>query len=629
MTTKMSGASTYALAQRTYADLAGVDFCNIPSQVALNRSPDALNIYKNYLSTNGQAIETRPGITNLGATGSHIYGLHILGTKCLIHYGTNLSKWDTFPSSIEDSGDLDSSLHSMNEATSTSFVFGDKLYINDGVNYLAYDGATLSEVKADATIPTTRIAADPDGGNGELYQEINLLSPYRDNSFIGDGSSTAYYLDATGLDDSGTYTMQAWINGNLMTEGSGFTVNRTTGVVTFSSAPSSPSTTGTDNVVIRYSKTVSANVLKIENCTLTKTFDNRVFFSGNEDHPGMIFHSELDDPSYIRETAYYIDGEDSSNIKALIRGSGMLIVVKEDEGNGAKVLIHTPSLNSSIGKIYPVTSTEISLGAIGFGLNFFDDIVFLSPMGLEVLRFSESSVALDHRSTMIDRKLISESDLKNCQTAVWNNYLLMLINGKIYLADHRQIFRGEQSAEYEWYVWDNIGVVESDTLQEATVLATYEGELYIGCKNRDVAVFNGLDDEGRLIESYWTTPPDDFGAPARLKSVIRRGGIAQIKRISNSVIKLDVQTDKESWVNVLRSVSSGFTFAEYPFPGENYPDEITDFSFGTGVRGKIVYRFNRRRIKDISLKFYSDEIGKPFGLYEATLQAAIMNYTRK
>ena len=622
MTTKMSGASTYALAQRTYADLAGVDFCNIPSQVALNRSPDALNIYKNYLSTNGQAIETRPGITNLGATGSTVYGLHILDTKCLIHHGTNLSKWDTFPSAIEDSGDLTLLRTSMNEATSTSFVFGDKLYISDGVNYLVYDGTTLSDVTDDATIPTTRIAADPDGGNGELYQEINLLSPYRDNSFIGDGSSTDYYLDATGLDDSGTYTMQAWINGSLMTEGGGFSVNRTTGVVTFSSAPPSPSTTGTDNVIIRYSKTVSANTAKIENCTITKTFDNRVFFSGNENYPGMIFHSELDDPAYIRETAYYIDGEDSSNIKALVRGSGMLIVVKEDDGGGAKVFIHTPSLNSTIGKIYPVTSTEISLGAIGFGINFFDDIVFLSPMGLEGLRFSESSVALDHRSTMVDRKLISETDLKDCQAAVWNNYLLLLINGKTYLADHRQVFRGEQSAEYEWYVWDNIGVYESDTLQEATVLTTYEGELYIGCENGDVAVFDNVHDEGRLIESYWTTPPDDFGAPARLKSVIRRGGIAQIKRIPNSVIKLDVQTDKESWVNELSTTSSGFTFEEGSF-------SFADLSFGTGVRGRIQYRFNRRRIKDISLKFYSDEIGKPFGLYEATLQAAIMNYTRK
>ena len=336
----------------------------------------------------------------------------------------------------------------------------------------------------------------------------------------------------------------------------------------------------------------------------------------------MIFHSELDDPAYIRETAYYIDGEDSSNIKALIRGSGMLIVVKEDEGNGAKVFVHTPSLNSTIGKIYPVTSTEISLGAIGFGINFFDDIVFLSPMGLEGLRFSESSVALDHRSTMIDRKLISEYDLGGCQAEIWNNYLMLLLNGRMYLADHRQVFRGEQNAEYEWYVWDNIGVYESDVLQEATVMETYDGALYFGCENGDVAVFDGTDDEERLIESYWTTPPDDFGAPARLKSVIRRGGIAQIKRIPNSVIKLDVQTDKDSWMNVLSVASSGFTFVQGSF-------SFAEISFGTGVRGKIIYRFNKRRIKDISLKFYSDEIGKPFGLYEATLQAAIMNYTRK
>ena len=49
------------LIKRQYVDLAGVDFKNSENLVSLNRSPDALNVYKDYLSE-GVCIQTRPRI---------------------------------------------------------------------------------------------------------------------------------------------------------------------------------------------------------------------------------------------------------------------------------------------------------------------------------------------------------------------------------------------------------------------------------------------------------------------------------------------------------------------------------------------------------------------------------------
>ncbi len=49
------------LVKRQYTDLAGVDFKNSENLVNLNRSPDALNVYKDYLSE-GVCIQTRPRI---------------------------------------------------------------------------------------------------------------------------------------------------------------------------------------------------------------------------------------------------------------------------------------------------------------------------------------------------------------------------------------------------------------------------------------------------------------------------------------------------------------------------------------------------------------------------------------
>ncbi len=46
--------------KRIYTDFRGVDFLNEESLVSINRSPDALNVWKNYNDTEGTCIETRP-----------------------------------------------------------------------------------------------------------------------------------------------------------------------------------------------------------------------------------------------------------------------------------------------------------------------------------------------------------------------------------------------------------------------------------------------------------------------------------------------------------------------------------------------------------------------------------------
>ncbi len=46
---------------RTYQRLKGVDFSSDEAQVALQRSPNSLNMYKNYSVELGQCVETRPG----------------------------------------------------------------------------------------------------------------------------------------------------------------------------------------------------------------------------------------------------------------------------------------------------------------------------------------------------------------------------------------------------------------------------------------------------------------------------------------------------------------------------------------------------------------------------------------
>jgi hypothetical protein len=169
------------------------------------------------------------------------------------------------------------------------------------------------------------------------------------------------------------------------------------------------------------------------------------------------------------------------------------------------------------------------LGTVSVGINFFDDIVFVSPMGLEAIEISSDRASLKHRSTMVDRKLINESDLANCKAELWNNYLVLLVGGRIYLADARQVYRGNRNVEYEWYFWENIVSLpsEGEMQYDACCIREYEGTLYIGCKNGAVCIFSGTTDFGTPIFSYWTTPMDNFGTMTYYKKWSVPGGTNQ------------------------------------------------------------------------------------------------------
>lgn len=72
--------------KRQYINFAGVDFTNDASVVNLNRSPDAVNVYKNYSSTQGNCIETRPGYKNIACFNNKINGMYFINsTNVLIH----------------------------------------------------------------------------------------------------------------------------------------------------------------------------------------------------------------------------------------------------------------------------------------------------------------------------------------------------------------------------------------------------------------------------------------------------------------------------------------------------------------------------------------------------------------
>lgn len=592
--------------RRTYSSFRGVDFANDPSLVLLSRSPDALNVWKNYKDTQGSCIETRPGYREIANFTGRINGIYFYKDKVLIHSGTNLYLWSNFP----DTPTTTILKNNMNDVKSSFAIFNEKLYMVDGLNYLVYDGTTLKNVSDDSPyIPTTTISRSPSGG-GEPYQDVNVLQPLRKNSFVADGTSVDYYLDTTNI----TAITEVKVNDTVVAS-TDYTVNALAGKITFNTAPIAPVLSGTDNIEITFSKSVAGYIDRISKCTKIVVFDRRLFFTGNPDYPNAIFHSQLNTPNYVSDLAYYQDGTDESKVKALVVGNNILWVFKEPSQERDTIFYHTATTDTT-GKVYPNFQGNVSTGCYSDAINYKDDIVFLSKTGLEGIASNDiaSQQLLTHKSSLVDNKLINESGFEESMLAEWNGYLLILVNSHVYLGDIRQLYQSVSGYEYEWYYWEFNNT-------QATILKEYNGSLFIGAENGSIFIVEGTNDEGNIIQSHWTTPMDNFGYGNKYKTTNKRGGVAKIKTIPNGKVKIAEKTNKTMSDKFIKEYASG------GFDFENI--DFTNFAFTTDVVSNIVYKIKEKKFVELQLKFYSDELDKPFGIYDAIIEAFEGGYVKR
>lgn len=561
------------LISRIYSNFRGVDFRG--EEINLVRSPDSLNVWKDYKET--ESIRTRPGMEQKVPFDDTVYGIFFYKGQMLVHSGTNLYKADNGEKSVIYSG--------LNEAASSSFVYEDVFYFKDGLHYLKYDGSTMENVVG--YVPTTSISRKPMGG-GTKYEDVNMLSDYRKNTFLADGGSFSFFLDVVNIDED--FVPIVKYNDELVAT-SEYEVDYKEGKVTFlHTAPDAPLTTGQDNVEIEFKKSVvDENGVKkyykaIMECTLLQVFDNRVFFSGNEEHPNVVWHCSLNDPSYVSDLDYYNEGMDRAKVKGLVAGNNALWVFREPSDANTTVFYHTPSIDDEYGKIYPSAHSSITTGCVGKAINFNDDIVFFSERGMEGISgdvTTEQVVA--HRSSMVDRKMTAEPDYKNMVLAEWEGYLVVFIGNKAYLADSRARFANENHSEYEWFYW-NLD-------RNVTCAKVQDGTLYVGASD---GVYTMTDTEAD-VESYWVTPKDKFKAPHKLKTTNKRGCVAEATGDITLYAKVE-DTDFEEIG----------TF-----------ENVTDY---------FVSRIKRKKWKDIQLKFYSRT---RFSLETVTLEAFIGAYIKR
>ena len=249
-------------------------------------------------------------------------------------------------------------------ATDVSFfTFDKKVYILSG-KYQSWDGTTLEEVEG--YTPLVFINTPPAGG-GLIYDEINMLSPKKHQTFNGDGSSTVYHLAQNYFtSDVDLTSVDKVIVGDTELASTDYTVDTHNGTVTFNTAPPQ----GMDNVDIYWTLDDGDRSI-IEGMKYGTVFggdvDTRVFLYGNHNFPNRTYFSGIEatkGPSveYFPATAHVDIGPSNFELTDLTRQYDRLLATT-NRPEAYYLTISTEQLNvtltdnSTVQRYVPAVST--------------------------------------------------------------------------------------------------------------------------------------------------------------------------------------------------------------------------------------------------------------------------------
>ena len=607
----------------TYENLKGVDFSKDASLVDRSRSPYCVNM----MPDESKRPVKRPGWQTVYSLEGKVHNIWfcVLGGKkhMLCHCGDKIYSLGEEAVVLKDG---------VSDGKGCGFyaIKGDKggFYILTSGEYLVFDGEKITAVAEDAYIPLIAIAKGP-SGDGESYEDINLISSGRKEGFIGTDSDLIYQLSADNIQSVDKVEIKQK-DGSMkqLTADTDYTADLVLGKITF--VEKHPAVlVGEDNIFVTYTKETEGYREKIEKCTFSTQFglggENRVFLSGNPHCRERDFWSEVYNPAYFPDLNYAIVGSGQTAVKGYLKLGEHLGIVKE--GNGQDTSLFLRQVTNNDGKALFTVKGGIS-GAGAVSSNCFavlgDEPLFLSDRGIYAVASSviTSEKILANRSYQIDARLTKEKGLENAVACVWKDFYILSVNGNCYVMDSRQVVAaasGEKNSRYECYFWTNVA---------ASCFAADGDKLWFGTADGHIRCFKDqsegkicYSDDGQAIVAVWQTAVEDEGCIERFKTLRRRGCVVTLKPYTASSCKVYIAVDgkikklvKEGTIDIF-SFFREVNFDRFTFDGREGPREIY---------------FNRRyrKYKRIQLIFENDKPDEGFGIYKITKSYSVDGYSR-
>jgi hypothetical protein len=442
-----------------------------------------------------------------------------------LFYGRHVYAWGTGLYSFDETTGTETTLATgLTSAKGKFFVFNDVLHYKNGTDYKLIDSTfTVSDITTDAHIPTLTIGRSPTGG-GTAYEQFNLAQPKFIDSFNGNGSATAYTLSLSGLD--ATPVIASTDGGATWdkVETTHFTVNRTTGIVTWTAGPAS----GTNNVKIQGAKTVAGMVEKIKGCLYSELFgggsqDSRIFTAGNPNYKNAYYYTGLTgnpakDATYWPENNFNRIGSDAKKIVGWSKLYSRLLPVKEDgifsiTYSSGSVTFPVSVLNSQVGCDMPGSIQIIKnlpvYGNTKSGLWIITSTLIESEKNVYQISALINGVK-NLRPGLLDE---SVSDLQNCSSFDDGRKYYICVGSKVWVWDYEASPYGGNQDELKWFPYTNINAEHWAYMNRET----YFGDRTIGQISKFQDNYN---DFGQPIDAFWKSKALDFGLPNWLKNIL-------------------------------------------------------------------------------------------------------------
>ena len=590
-------------------EFLGVDFTNSPSNVDLKKSPNGVNMIRDVPGKGRKCM----GYETIKTYDARINGAHFRhgDEEYLIHSGTKLYKGET-------------ALYSdMNDARSKSWQIEDNLYIVDGKALLVYDGTTVKKVSDDGYIPTLTIAKSPSGG-GEQYEALNLLQPGFTELFGGTETDKTFQLSFSGLDSK---AVQAWLlnsSGDWVqkTEGTDFSVNRSTGAVTFTTAPGVSPVSGEDNVKITAFRTVDGYADRINKCKIGILFGvngaaDRIFLSGNPDYINYDWYCDYNNPLYWPDTGYATLGTAKSAIVGYSIINDRLAAHKDSMEDDRNVILREGDITDNE-PTFKIVNTLQGAGAVApYSFAYLaNEPLFLTDLGIYAITPQDitGEKYSQNRSFFLNGKLLEEPNMSEAYACVFKDLYWICLNNVAYILDGLQPIQTDKSLPYATRQY--VGFYRTNL--PARVMWTHDSRLYFGTSDGKVCRFfddpvtlTSYNDNGQPIHAIWDTP-DFYGNLFYKNKTFRHLDVRLASAIATSV-KIWVQK-RGLWSLIKEDSSTAryFSFANLVFSKLSFSPDTTPKTLPSKIKVK--------KVDKARFRFENDMLNEPFGLFDIALE---------
>lgn len=590
-------------------EFLGVDFTNSPSNVDLKKSPNGVNMIRDVPGK----VRKCMGYETIATYDARINGAHFRhgDEEYLIHSGTKLYKGEA-------------TLYTdMNDARSKSWQIEDSLYIVDGKTLLVYDGSTVKKASDSAYIPTLTIAKAPSGG-GEQYEPLNLLQPGFTELFAGTDTDKTFQLSFSGLDSK---AVQAWLlnsSGDWVqkTEGTDFSVNRSTGSVTFTTAPGVSPVSGEDNVKITAFRTVAGYADRINKCKIGILFGvngaaDRIFLSGNPDYINYDWYCDYNNPLYWPDTGYATLGTAKSAIVGYSIINDRLAAHKDSMEDDRNVILREGDITDNE-PTFKIVNTLQGAGAVApYSFAYLaNEPLFLTDLGIYAITPQDitGEKYSQNRSFFLNGKLLEEPNMSEAYACVFKDLYWLCLNNVAYILDGLQPIQTDKSLPYATRQY--VGFYRTNL--PARVMWTHDSRLYFGTPEGKICRFFddpesllAYNDDGEPIHAIWDTP-DFYGNLFYKNKTFRHLDVRLASAIATSV-KIWVQK-RGLWSLIKEDNSSAryFSFMSLVFSKLSFSPDTTPKTIPSKIKVK--------KVDKARFRFENDMLNEPFGLYDIALE---------